>query len=458
MALTTVSGSPMRVFVGDNGRLQANLAGSSSNLFFPPSAQEGNAGFFLGFPARFGNLPAGTVAGPGAFSDIAFAPGQQGTVTGAGTAASPLQQLTTYTVRDGTGAVARVVQGVSVVNGERRFRVVWAVQNLTAQPMRFRASTGADLYLEGSDTGSGFFDAGPPRRVGGINDETGAAGGLEEDLAPNAPRWSHFQEGGFSNVFQAVRNAIGPGMNDSVDASAVDNGVGVQWDNRYAPATALGPGATATFSVYWSFASPPAKVGKTANVEVLSGKVLVSLPPSSSSGKRASSSQVKGRTFIPIEQARQIPIGSLVDTRKGRIRLTTATTSTGKEQSGTFSSGIFQVRQSAKAKAKGLTELRLKGSSFSRCKSSKKSSAGAQTSRTSRRRIRRLKGNGKGRFRTRGRYSSATVRGTIWTVTDRCDGTLTQVKRGRVAVRDFRRKKTITVRAGKRYLAKKKGG
>jgi len=32
---------------------------------------------------------------------------------------------------------------------------------------------------------------------------------------------------------------------------------------------------------------------------------------------------------------------------------------------------------------------------------------------------------GGGRFRTRGRYSSATVRGTDWTVTDRCDGTLT---------------------------------
>jgi ferric-dicitrate binding protein FerR (iron transport regulator) len=46
------------------------------------------------------------------------------------------------------------------------------------------------------------------------------------------------------------------------------------------------------------------------------------------------------------------------------------------------------------------------------------------------------------------------VRGTIWTVTDRCDGTLTTVKRGKVAVKDFRRKKTVLVRAGKSYLAK----
>ena len=74
--------------------------------------------------------------------------------------------------------------------------------------------------------------------------------------------------------------------------------------------------------------------------------------------------------------------------------------------------------------------------------------------RLSRRKIRRLRGSGKGRFRTRGRYSSATVRGTVWTVTDRCDGTLTKVTRGVVAVRDFRRKKTVRLRAGRSYLAK----
>jgi hypothetical protein len=40
---------------------------------------------------------------------------------------------------------------------------------------------------------------------------------------------------------------------------------------------------------------------------------------------------------------------------------------------------------------------------------------------------------------------------------DRCDGTLTSVKRGKVAVRDFRRKRTIVVGAGKSYLARAQG-
>jgi hypothetical protein len=49
------------------------------------------------------------------------------------------------------------------------------------------------------------------------------------------------------------------------------------------------------------------------------------------------------------------------------------------------------------------------------------------------------------------------VRGTFWLVEDRCDGTLTRVRTGRVDVRDFRRKKTISLRAKTKrssYLAK----
>jgi hypothetical protein len=68
-----------------------------------------------------------------------------------------------------------------------------------------------------------------------------------------------------------------------------------------------------------------------------------------------------------------------------------------------------------------------------------------------------LNGSGHGRFTTRGRYSAATVRGTVWTVSNRCDGTLTHVTRGVVVVRDFRRRKNITVRAGRSYLARAPG-
>jgi ferric-dicitrate binding protein FerR (iron transport regulator) len=98
----------------------------------------------------------------------------------------------------------------------------------------------------------------------------------------------------------------------------------------------------------------------------------------------------------------------------------------------------------------------MKGASFRGCRA-RGASREASASGLSRRTIRRLRANARGRFRTRGRNSSATVRGTRWEVIDRCDGTLTKVTRGRVVVRDFRRKRNVLVRAGKRYLAKARG-
>jgi ferric-dicitrate binding protein FerR (iron transport regulator) len=59
-----------------------------------------------------------------------------------------------------------------------------------------------------------------------------------------------------------------------------------------------------------------------------------------------------------------------------------------------------------------------------------------------------------GRFRTRGRHSTATVRGTKWSMTDTCAGTLTRVTQGSVTVRDLTLRKTKIVKAGHSYLAR----
>ena len=191
------------------------------------------------------------------------------------------------------------------------------------------------------------------------------------------------------------------------------------------------------------------KIGKEVNVETVSGTVLVALPAAAArSGAHATQ---KGLRFVPLSEARQIPTGSFLNTSKGTVRLQSSVNSSGRAQFGNFNAGIFQVLQSRARRARGLTELRLKGSSFSRCRRPSLLPGAAQLSR---RTIRRLRANARGRFRTRGRNSSATVRGTIWTTTDRCDGTLTKVTRGSVSVRDNRRRKTIVVKAGRSYLAK----
>ncbi|HEY6890948.1 MAG TPA: hypothetical protein VI300_24305, partial [Solirubrobacter sp.] len=60
------------------------------------------------------------------------------------------------------------------------------------------------------------------------------------------------------------------------------------------------------------------------------------------------------------------------------------------------------------------------------------------------------------KFRTKGQYSAATIRGTKWLVQDTCTTTLTRVALGVVAVEDFAKRKTILVSQGKRYTARPK--
>jgi Tol biopolymer transport system component len=194
-------------------------------------------------------------------------------------------------------------------------------------------------------------------------------------------------------------------------------------------------------------------LGVDVNVQAISGTVLVGIRGAAASAAGPGRASQKGIAFVPLTEARQIPVGSFLDTRRGKVRLESANPA-GRRQRGNFFSGLFQVRQSKKRSARGLTDLVLKGSSFRACRAGRSKGASAALSR---RRIRQLRANARGRFRTSGRHSSATVRGTAWQMEDRCDGTLTRVKRGRVVVRDFRRRRNITVRAGKSYLAKAPG-
>jgi Thrombospondin type 3 repeat len=196
---------------------------------------------------------------------------------------------------------------------------------------------------------------------------------------------------------------------------------------------------------------PTPVLGREVVADVVSGTVTFAPPPGSARAAGAHASQ-KGRTFIPLEEPRAIPVGSFLNTRRGTVQIISATNTTGGTQAGKFSRGLFQVLQSRARRARGLTEMRLKGGNFRRCRRGRGGQAGA--AQVGRRPIRRGRANTSGRWRARGRNSAGTSRGTVWITTDRCDGTLTTVKRGRVAVRDFRRKKTIIVRAGKRYLAR----
>ena len=203
--------------------------------------------------------------------------------------------------------------------------------------------------------------------------------------------------------------------------------------------------------------SKPPVPGKSVVVKVVSGEVFIKFP--AGQGPRAVTPPAG---FVPLKGAANVPIGSQLDTANGRVALTSAAdTGAKKTQKSDFYDGIFQVKQSVPKKkpkkAKALiTDLVLKGEPpRSQCAPQKGArSAGANKKKGPKAVLGQLWGNGKGKFRTSGKFSSATVRGTIWLVQDRCEGTLTKVSRGTVQVADFQRNKTVSVKAGHSYLAR----
>jgi hypothetical protein len=167
---------------------------------------------------------------------------------------------------------------------------------------------------------------------------------------------------------------------------------------------------------------------KTVVVRALSGRILVRRPGAAD--------------FDPLDRLTAIPLGSTIDAKQGRVALTAVTAQGRRPQRAVLSGGIATVTQRGRTLDIALSEA------LAACTSTRKGAAAARP------KARRLRGEGKGRFRIRGRYSAATVPGTTWLVQDSCQGTLTRARQGLAAVRDTSRGRTILLRAGKKYLAK----
>jgi hypothetical protein len=178
---------------------------------------------------------------------------------------------------------------------------------------------------------------------------------------------------------------------------------------------------------------PPPVVGEKVNALPKSGTVKIKLPGTN--------------TFVDLKEGQQIPVGTVIDVRNGRITLIAAADRSGGTATADFYGGIFELGQTKGAAPITTAELVEKLS----CAKGGKASIAA-----TRKKKRRLWGDGSGKFRTDGEFSSATVRGTKWLVQDNCDSTLTKVVRGKVAVRDKVKRKTVIVRAGKQYIARAK--
>ncbi len=380
---------------------------------------------------------------------IASAVGGGFTVTGAHTYASVGVYPTSVTIKDVGGATATATSTANVANPPVALPTPAPPTLLTPSPPTVITTTSAAFTATVNPHGLAttvHFEYGPV--LGGAKAAAVTYGSVtpEQSVGPD-----------FANhTVAATVTGLLPNVTYNVRAVATNSAGNAVGENQTLNTPADPP-------------PPPPVLGKAVNVTPVSGIVYIELPPGATLASAASLSPfspfalgaqavealTKGQAFIPLTEARQIPVGSVLETTGGVVGITTATTASkkGKQQTGDFGGGIFKLLQNRKQK--GLTDLDIvdnhsAGQVCATVGKKRRALAAKLSSKT----LGRVNASGHGHFAVRGQYSAATVRGTVWSVANRCEGTLTHVVRGVVSVRDFRRRKTITLFTGESYLAR----
>jgi thrombospondin type 3 repeat protein len=206
----------------------------------------------------------------------------------------------------------------------------------------------------------------------------------------------------------------------------------------------------------------PIEAGKAATVKLLSGEVFVKLPPGATGSAFTAGLRVPFQSsgFVSLKGVAAVPMGSTLDTRRGEVALTAAVNgqpARSRKQlrrEARFRAGIFAIRQARiKRKAKRSktipprAELASPAGAEAPCRAAGPAKGVA---------VRSLVTTAKGVFRTvAGASTAVPAKGTsTFITTDRCDGTLTEVGKGSVAVIARKGGKRRVVRSGRAYIVR----
>jgi hypothetical protein len=249
-------------------------------------------------------------------------------------------------------------------------------------------------------------------------------------------------------ALDGARTLIADTANDRVRAIGQPNGngggTGTGSSTGTGSATATGTG-TSTIPATPLPAAPQPVLGQRAVVAPDRGSVFVRLPGT--------------RRFVRLTGRESVPLGSELDTTNGIVSLRFVTNAAGTVARAAVSEGRFVLRQpNAPVDGQLPGELDLSGP-LAGCAPPRARGALASTAaRRPRFTGRRVRVRARGKVRTRGRYGAAVVRGTRWTMVDRCPsdpapGTFVLVREHVVAVTSFVLHRTVLVSEGHTTLA-----
>ena len=198
-------------------------------------------------------------------------------------------------------------------------------------------------------------------------------------------------------------------------------------------------------------AAPQPVVGREGVARAVRGSVTVRLPGTNE--------------FVSLDRGvpQELPVGSQVDTRRGAVSIRIREGGTaGPTRNVVVSRGVFTFQQNVRKGKPTLTDIRL--SQPLACGASRKEAAKKRRARVPRTRSRTVRVSvaktkqrrKRGVVRTRSRYITGTARGTSWSASDTCRYSRVKVFRGVVGVRNLVTRRTVTVRAKRTYIVRKR--
>ena len=161
--------------------------------------------------------------------------------------------------------------------------------------------------------------------------------------------------------------------------------------------------------------------------------------------------RVKGSAAAwPLRDAREVPVGSVIDTREGSIQLESASGG-GSTYRGIVSGGRAKLIQTGgRTPATTLRLPRLK----KRCARSRGGLRVRLRTRTLAGRHAQASRHRRGKIHHKGDYGRGGASQTAWTTINTCRSTVFRVREGVVEVTDFTRRRTVRVRGPGRYVAR----
>ncbi len=213
---------------------------------YPPGTRPGDCGSFavvgatLYAPAMSGH--GGTASGSiGAYT--AFTPVSQTPVTGAGTALSPFQIVTTVNV--GTTGL-QIQETTRYVIGNPFFTTFSQITNTGSAAVDVTFYRAIDCYLGGTDVGYGALNINTPGSVACTENPNNLPAGRYEEMEPLTGGSSYYHHN-YNTVWTWIGGHT-PFPNTCQCTTYLDNGLGLSWTDHLQPGTSVIHGNTLRFN------------------------------------------------------------------------------------------------------------------------------------------------------------------------------------------------------------------